>query len=138
MVMVQHSQFPLPVGQETGCDKSEGSVYSFYSSTMSTVDVSVSLLRLSLIGLLILLLSTVCTGCYLNECICLNADIICENTDESELIFTESERFAANNVYISANQKDWMSRTCGLFPRLVKVLMLDGSPCPEESCASCR
>jgi hypothetical protein len=102
---------------------------------MSSVDVSVCV---SVIGLLFLLIAPFASGCYLNDCICLNEDIICENEDEGAPLFTESERFAANVLYISANQRRWISETCGLFPRIIKVIMLDASPCPDETCAPCQ
>jgi hypothetical protein len=104
---------------------------------MSNVDVFGGLF-LKLIGLVFILLATVCHGCYINDCICLNSDIICQNEDEAAPLFTSEERFAVNNLYISQQQKEWSMRTCGMFPRLLKVIMLDGSPCPQEACLPCR
>jgi hypothetical protein len=115
------------VGKETAFDYNSAVfiLYSFYSSTVSSVDVSMTVSFFCRIGLFLLLVSNFSTGCYLNDCICWNSEIICENEDGPEPLFTDSERFVANILYISANQKAWISRTCGLFPRMIKVIMLD-------------
>ena len=106
---------------------------------MSNVDVFAGwLLKCSLIGFILLLAGTICKGCYINDCICLDSDIICQNVDEAAPIFTSAERFAVNTLYISAKQETWITTACGMFPRLVKVVMLDGSPCPKDSCLPCR
>jgi hypothetical protein len=106
---------------------------------MSNIDVFAGfLLKVSMIGLLFVLLATVCNACYINDCICLNSDIICQNEDEAAPLFTSVERFAVNNLYMSQKQKEWIMSVCGMFTRLIKVAMLDGSPCPQESCLPCR
>ena len=106
---------------------------------MSNVDVFPSwILKCSIIGLLVLLPVSVVNACYVNDCICLNSDIICQNVDQAAPIFTSAERFAVNTLYVTSKQDEWMTRACGLFPRLRKVVMLDGSPCPRDSCLPCR
>lgn len=113
--------------------------YSLSGSTMSPLDVlPLWLLKWSTIGLICVLPWSVCNACYVNDCICLNAEIICQNVDQAAPIFTAAERFAVNHLYISAKQEPWIRRACGLFPRLIEVVMMDGTRCPKNACLPCR
>jgi hypothetical protein len=76
--------------------------------------------------------------CYINDCNCLYDEIVCEVTDQPAPRFTFDERFVVRYLYISVSQLSWISRSCGLFPRLQEVIMMDGSQCPLSSCVHCR
>jgi len=85
-----------------------------------------------------IILVSLTSGCYINECICWDAKIICETTDEASPYFTVSERFEANVLYLTQTQVPWITEKCSTFPRITDIVMTDGSECPQQDCAPCR
>ena len=88
--------------------------------------------------ILFTLLFVFARGCYVNDCLCYDARIVCEITDEASPVFTESERFVANELYLTVKQSQWITRQCAIFPRITKLIMMDGSRCPPQACVPCR
>ena len=74
----------------------------------------------------------------MNDCICYDERIVCELNDEASPVFTEAERFAVNELFLTIKQSKWITRQCGLFPRITKLVMIDSSPCPPQACVPCR
>ena len=77
------------------------------------------------------------SGCYVNDCNCFREKIICEHRDQTSPLFTLSERLACRVLYISVVQLEWIQESCGLFPRLQRIEMIDDTACPKDTCAPC-
>jgi hypothetical protein len=78
-------------------------------------------------------------GCYVNDCICLNDQVICAENDQARPRFTTGERFATRKLYLSGTQSLWLqARVCDIFPRISEIILMDGTLCPRIRCAMCR
>jgi len=80
---------------------------------------------------------TIINGCYYNDCNCIDEVVYCELTDDSELLFSFDEMIDIEELDITRTQIEWITNQCATFPRLSRVLLLDGSLCPQDLCVPC-
>lgn len=80
---------------------------------------------------------TVCIGlmtcCALNNCDCSDDIVTCDKDDEQTPIFTATERFYGERVYLTGQQLDFAKTVCKTFQNL-KALYVEATQCPRLNC----
>ena len=76
--------------------------------------------------------------CENNYCLCTGTEIKCDDSAESEPVFTILERLFVKVLHMSGTQQDYIGRVCGLFPALDHVTLMTNKSCPSNGTTCTR